>query len=128
MVRKRKSAGPAIATRPMNEPLVLGLDLGTGGVRAIAATADGRLLAQSAVAYESLPPESTDRHEQSPQLWWESVARCLHKLTDELKRKGCDFGRLQAVAVDGTSGTIVAIDAAGKAVRPAIMYNDPRWP
>ena len=34
--------------------------------------------------------------------------------------------RLAAVSVDGTSGTLVAVDADGRPLRPALMYNDPR--
>ncbi len=45
---------------------------------------------------------------------------------DRLETLGVAPGSLQGAAIDGTSGTLVALDAAGCPVRPALMYNDPR--
>ncbi len=92
----------------------------------MAVTADGRPVAQSTVADTTSTPASADCHEQSPHVWWQNVVACLGQLTGELARHGVSPARLHGIAVDGTSGTIVGIDAAGEPVRPALMYNDPR--
>ena len=52
------------------QPLVLGIDLGTGGVRGVIAAADGRQVAQSAIALGDASRSAAGRHEQSPQAWW----------------------------------------------------------
>ncbi|HEY4310790.1 MAG TPA: FGGY-family carbohydrate kinase [Pirellulales bacterium] len=110
----------------MNEPLTLGIDLGTGGVRAMVATADGRIVAQNAVANETKLSREEGRHEQLPHDWWQNVRECLGGVVEELKRSGFRTSQVQGMAVDGTSGTLVALDANDQPVRPAIMYNDPR--
>ena len=54
-------------------------------------------------------------------MWWKAVSGCLRNL---LKR--VDARRVEALAVDGTSGTLVLCDGKGSPVTPAIMYNDRR--
>ena len=105
--------------------LFLGVDLGTGGVRAIAVTASGLVVATTSVAFdsESLAPQQ-GRHEQSPEMWWTAICQALKATVNKLEAK--DRQRLSAIAVDGTSGTLVVVDKNGKPQRPAMMYNDPR--
>jgi xylulokinase len=50
----------------------------------------------------------------------------LQELAEALRNAGYQLAQLTGVSVDGTSGTIVALDRAGRPLRPAIMYNDPR--
>jgi xylulokinase len=90
------------------------------------ATANGRIVAQKAVASETKSSQGKDAHEQSPHIWWKNVRECLVGVVEDLSRCGFRKSQLQGVAVDGTSGTLVAIDAHNQPVRPAIMYNDPR--
>jgi len=112
-----------------DEPLFLGLDVGTGGVRAVAVTQTGTVAGQASVTFEPelLAPQPVG-HEQPPTAWWKAVCRVTAALLDSLNgaARGHAPGRLAAVAVDGTSGTLVALDRAGEPLRPAIMYNDPR--
>jgi len=105
----------------------LGLDAGTGGLRAMAVSQDGQLLAQAA---EPLPAEAvscqTGCHEQQPAAWWTAACRTLRVVTAEIAATGIRREQWQALAVDGTSGTLVALDTDGRPLRPALMYNDPR--
>jgi len=107
--------------------LFVGIDLGTSGVRAMAVGADGRIAATASVplAPEVVAPQP-GRHEQPPLAWWRAVGQACSGLVAELDRAGVSRDRLAAVCVDGTSGTVVALDRAGEPVRPAMMYNDPR--
>ncbi len=50
----------------MTEPLVIGVDLGTGGVRAIVVTAEGRLVARATAERDASVAAADHRHEQSP--------------------------------------------------------------
>ena len=107
--------------------LFIGIDVGTGGVRALAACETGRVVGQSAVEFDTAvraPQEG--RHEQPPQAWWDAVCRATSMLRGELESAGISRERLTALSVDGTSGTLVALDEAGRPLRPALMYNDPR--
>ncbi len=110
-----------------NGPLFLGIDVGTGGVRALAVTADGQVAARASVPFDAAVLASQDgRHEQPPEAWWQAVCRATSTLCRDLDAAGTPSGQLTAVSVDGTSGTIVPLDASGKPLRPALMYNDPR--
>src|SRR5437868_5493481 len=97
----------------MTDPLVLGLDLGTGGVRALVARPDGRVVAQTAAPLAPSTIPGPGRHEQSPHDWWRAVQECLAALGPELARCGAGLDQLCGLAVDGTSGTLVALDRAG---------------
>jgi sugar (pentulose or hexulose) kinase len=108
-------------------PLFLGVDVGTGGVRVLAVSEAGEVAARADAAFD-LPAGSAegDRHEQPPAAWWGAVCRATRQLVDELHAAGGDPARLAAVAIDGTSGTLVAVDGAGEPLRPALLYNDGR--
>ena len=108
---------------------VLGLDIGTQGARAIICNAEGKVMAQAAESFadsSTNPLLSPGYAEQHPALWWDAAALCLHKVVDELHVQGFAADTIVAISVDSTSGTIVPLDSAGSALRPAIMYNDTR--
>jgi sugar (pentulose or hexulose) kinase len=107
--------------------LFIGIDVGTGGVRALAVSETGQVVARSAVPFDAsvlVPQEG--RHEQPPEAWWEAVCGATAMLREELDSAVVRPAAISAVSVDGTSGTLVALDAAGRPLRPAMMYNDPR--
>ncbi len=98
--------------------LHLGLDVGTSGVRGVAVDDAGRVIAQ---AREPLPPTRREgaRVTQDPRLWWHACERVLAGLGAQIDR-----GRVAAIAVDGTSGTLLLADAAGRPVSAGWMYDD----
>jgi len=104
--------------------IFLGVDLGTGGARAIAVTGKGTVLGAGQVAVTSSLAEGV-QHEQEPGHWWHAVVEALGSVCKNLDESGL-MSLVRAIAVDGTSGTIVAVDEVGQAVRPALMYNDQR--
>lgn len=59
--------------------------------------------------------------EQQPALWWEAVTKVLDALTTQL-----DPATIRAIAVDGTSGTVLLADPEGTPLTAGIMYNDGR--
>jgi D-ribulokinase len=102
---------------------VVGIDLGTQGVRVIAVTAEGDVLAKTSVP---LPPQAEGLpegwHEQNPEDWWTIVCQALRNLLQDLPQ-GIS---LAGVAVDSTSGSLVVVDSDGSPLYPAILYNDNR--
>jgi len=114
-------------TQQTDGDLFVGIDLGTGGVRAAVVAATGELVAQGSCDLPPSPPcEVEGGHEQDPDSWWQSLCRAVTELTGKLRELGIDPARLRGLAVDGTSGTLVCVDGAGQPVRPALMYNDAR--
>jgi len=105
----------------------VGIDLGTGGARALAATGAGEVVAQGSAA---LPPSPAcavpEGHEQDPAVWWEALCAATAEMMAGLQDAAVAPESLRGVAVDGTSGTLVCVDGAGEPVRPGLMYNDGR--
>lgn len=100
--------------------LYIGIDLGTSGCRAVAIN-EGGVIQGSAVATLDEPVRKGNHVEQDPALWWDAVNDCLFELTTQIHTPD-----VRAIAVDGTSATVLLVDQTGSALCPAIMYNDAR--
>jgi D-ribulokinase len=94
----------------------LGIDCGTSGVRIAAATRDGELLAMSSAPILA-PMQTGGRIFQDANLWWQAVTQAFAGL--DLKDH-----KVRALAIDGTSGTLLPVDAGGQPLGLASMYND----
>jgi D-ribulokinase len=95
--------------------VVLGIDVGTSGVRIVAR---GRNGAEHAFAAAPMSAPVTEMHAlQDPSLWWEAIGQAFSKLN----LKGLD---VLALAIDATSGSIVAVDGSAAPLGLASMYND----
>jgi xylulokinase len=103
---------------------VLGVDVGTSGVRSLAATADGDILAEARVPLSDLPVPGPG-HEQHASQWWPAVAHTLNELRNTLG-PGRHWARIAGIAVTSTSGSLVLVDSQGDPVRPAMLYDDGR--
>lgn len=117
------SEGRRQAGARLEVPCVLGLDVGTRGARVLAVDAEGTVLASASqplepVAGPVLPPGWS---EQDPESWWKAACLCLREVVAAVRPTS-----VCAVAVTSTSGTVVPVDATGRALRPAILYNDTR--
>ena len=104
---------------------VLGIDLGTSGVKVVMIRSDGRVISRGRA---DLPPPVVfgEHHEQDPELWWAATAKALTETLDELRRNHGDPAHVMAIAVDATSGTVVPVDVELRPLRPGLMYNDGR--
>ncbi|WP_158816278.1 FGGY-family carbohydrate kinase [Methylocapsa sp. S129] len=93
----------------------LGIDVGTTGVRAALLCADGEVVGTASASLASIGDDPT-----APETWWRAALACIARL-----RADCDLSGVLAVAVDGTSGTMVAINQGGAPVGAARMYDEP---
>ena len=94
----------------------IGLDIGTTAVKALAVDETGTVLARSEAGY----PLSTPRAgwaEQDPADWWRATEQALAAL-------GIDG--VAGIGLSGQMHGLVALDAAGAVIRPAILWNDGR--
>ena len=103
-------------------PLVLGVDLGTGGLRTALATADGRILA---VAKRDLPTRLLPGGgaEQDPDDWWHAVADTVRELT--AAHPG-HTAHIKALCFSAQWGGTVPADADAAPVHPAVIWMDAR--
>lgn len=99
----------------------IGIDLGTQSIRVIVLGATGERLARSAAPVSSTR-HADGRHEQDPVRWLTLVEELLKRATAALP----PGVRVRALAVSGTSGTIVPLDDDGRPTGPAVMYDDRR--
>jgi len=95
---------------------LVGIDVGTTGVKAIAISAGGKVLARSERGY----PLSTPRpgwSEQDPEDWWRATEAALDELEVE---------DVVGIGLSGQMHGLVVLDDAGRVLRPAILWNDQR--
>ncbi|MDQ6434834.1 FGGY-family carbohydrate kinase [Mesorhizobium sp. LHD-90] len=99
----------------MTEKLVVGIDIGTSGARAVALRASGAVLAQA-----SAKMADHGANFREPGTWLRTLDTALDGLFAEIDPK-----RVAALAADGTSGTMLPIDRLGLPLADALMYSDP---
>lgn len=103
--------------------LVIGIDMATASVRAVAADAAGTVHGS---AGKPLPQPTSPRpgwSEQDAGAWWPAVAAALLDLTGQL---GPRSRGVAALSVSATSATVVALGADGAPLGPALTYADQR--
>jgi xylulokinase len=100
--------------------IVIGLDLGTGGVRAIAVDLQGKLIAQAVGSYPLLTPKP-GWTEQHPSGWVTVSLTALSTLAQQLESH-----RVIALGLSGQMHGMVPLDETGNVIRPAILWNDQR--
>jgi xylulokinase len=96
----------------------VGLDVGTSSVKGVALDSGGGVLAVE----EESHPIATPRPgwtEQDPEHWWRGAERVLARLR---ARAGPPTG----IGLSGQMHGLVALDDAGRVLRPALLWNDQR--
>jgi len=100
--------------------LYLGIDFGTSGCRLAVIDDDGKQL-----GFYSMPlPTSihgSGHAEQTPEDWWQALEYLVTNKLDSALKQG-----IVAIAVDGTSASLLLADQYGQALTPCLMYNDQR--
>jgi xylulokinase len=100
------------------QPILVGLDIGTTGVKALAVSPQGEVLATAEESY----PLSTPRPgwaEQDPEDWW-------HASEKVLARVGGSDPRACRIGLSGQMHGLVCLDDHNRVLRPAILWNDQR--
>jgi xylulokinase len=97
----------------------LGIDLGTGSLKAAIVDEHGREQAVASVAY-ALDTPHAGWAETPVQTWWRALCDAMARLPEGLRRD------VQAIGFSGQMHGVVLIDAAGEAVRPAMLWPDTR--
>jgi xylulokinase len=96
--------------------MLVGLDVGTTAVKALAVSETGEVAARCEVDY----PLSTPRPgwaEQDPADWWRATEQALD---------GLGVDDVAGIGLSGQMHGLVALDSADEVIRPAILWNDQR--
>jgi xylulokinase len=94
---------------------LVGLDVGTTGVKALALSPEGEVLARAEEGYDLSTPHP-GWAEQDPEDWWHAAARALAALG----------GEPTAIGLSGQMHGLVVLDDQDLVLRPAILWNDQR--
>ena len=97
--------------------MLIGLDVGTTGVKAIAVSPDGEVLASATQGYALSTPRP-GWAEQDPEDWWRAAEAALAEVATGREVAG--------IGLSGQMHGLVVLDAAGEVIRPAILWNDQR--
>lgn len=94
---------------------LLGIDVGTTGVKALLIDESGEVLNQAIAEYPLSVPRPMWA-EQDPELWWRAVQTCLGEIGE----------KPDAIGLTGQMHGAVFLDRDDKPIRPAILWNDQR--
>jgi xylulokinase len=95
---------------------LVGLDVGTSGVKALGITPAGDVVGSAEEAYELSTPQP-GWAEQDPEDWWRASQAALARL---------DLRGDRTIGLSGQMHGLVCLDADGNVLRPAILWNDQR--
>ena len=104
----------------MDEYLI-GIDVGTTGVKAAVFSSDGNCLGR---AYQTYPTIHSALHaaEQLPSDWWNALVVTVRSACGNRETAG----RVAALSLSAQGGTLVPTDASGNPLCPAFVWNDGR--
>jgi xylulokinase len=105
-----------------SEPLFLGIDVGTSGIKCLLITPSGDI-ERAGSALLSLETPRPGWAEQDPGAWWGST---LAALTDTMRGDARLASRVVSVGISGQMHSSVFLDGGGSVIRPALLWCDAR--
>lgn len=101
---------------------LIGIDVGTSGTKTLLADADGRIAARATVDYPLHAPRPAWA-EQDAEDWWNAAVEGIRRVLNEASVRPEDVA---GIGVTGQMHSSVLLDAAGRVVRPPILWCDGR--
>ncbi len=105
--------------------MFLGIDVGTGGTRAILIDRRGGVLASFSVPHAPIHSEHIGWAEQDPNDWWQAAQGAIQGVHRQAEAAGLG-GTVEAVGLTGQMHGCVMLDAEGQVLRPALIWADQR--
>lgn len=102
---------------------VLGIDVGTGGTRAVVVREDGHVLASATEEHEPFASPQIGWAEQSPADWWRACGIAVRRA---LGTAALGADQIACVGFSGQMHGAVMLDASDEVVRPALIWCDVR--
>ncbi len=101
----------------------LGIDIGTGGTRAILVDEKGQVKAGFTAPHEDMRMERPLWAEQRPENWWDAAQVAIRGVMAEAKLNG---KKIKGVGLSGQMHGLVTLDETDAVVRPALIWCDQR--
>lgn len=102
---------------------LLGIDIGTTGVKTILINEQGETVARSTVPHPLSTPRPT-WSEQDPQDWWKGTVQSVRNVLETADVR--DPSSIVGIGLSGQMHSSVFLDERDAVVRPAILWNDGR--
>ena len=102
--------------------LLLGVDTSTTATKAVLVDAAGRVLSVGSTPHTLQTPRPL-WSEQDPEEWWQATAYSIRRALGEV---GADASDVRGVGLTGQMHGLVLLDADGRVLRPAMLWNDGR--
>jgi len=99
----------------------LGLDVGTGGSRAVVIDLVGRVVAAATVEHQPFTSPHPGWAEQDPRDWWRASEAAIRAVLNEVEPQS-----IKAIGLSGQMHGSVLLDARDESLRPALIWCDQR--
>ncbi len=101
----------------------LGIDVGTGGSRAVLINESGKVLASETVEHAPFASPEIGWAEQDPNDWWRASAAAIRNI---LKQENVSVAKIGAIGFSGQMHGSVFLDDTDEVLRPALLWCDQR--
>ena len=107
-----------------SERLIVIIDIGTTGVKALLISESGKILGKIYTEYPLITPSPTEV-EQDANLWWLEAKNAIKEL---MKKTKPIKSSITSISITNQRGTVVPVDKTGKTLYNAITWLDTRTP
>ncbi|NYF79978.1 xylulokinase [Granulicella arctica] len=101
--------------------MFLGIDVGTGGTRAVVIDREGRVVASQASEHAAISSPEIGWAEQEPEDWWRAAQEAIRGAL-----AAADGAKIEAIGLTGQMHGCVMLDEQGEVLRPALIWCDQR--
>lgn len=102
---------------------LLGIDVGTGGTRAVVVDENGTVVASATAEHAPFASPQTGWAEQEPHDWWRATAEAVRSV---LSRREVSANEIACIGFSGQMHGAVLLDESEKVLRPALIWCDQR--
>lgn len=99
----------------------LGIDIGTGGSRAVVIDESGKVIASANEDHAHFASPEIGWAEQSPDDWWRAVVKIIREILTRVKAE-----EIGAISFSGQMHGSVFLDESDRVLRPALLWCDQR--
>lgn len=102
---------------------LLGIDVGTGGTRAVLLDERGRVLGAATAEHAPMNSPQIGWAEQAPEDWWRAACQAIREC---LARSGATAGEVSGIGLSGQMHGLVLLNENNDVLRPALLWCDQR--
>jgi xylulokinase len=101
----------------------MGIDVGTGGTRALLVDHQGRVVASQTAAHDEMLMLKPLWAEQKPENWWAAAQTAIR---GALAQAGIQGSEVKGIGLSGQMHGLVILDAQNQVIRPSLIWCDQR--